>query len=86
MDRSSRELERHGYNQQYFDCSGDAELRDQVLEYYRDVLPVDKCSHDVIIAPGSKLLLYALQMAIDGDIVIPTPSWVSYRAQVCKRI
>jgi aspartate aminotransferase len=35
----------------------------------------------VICGPGSKALLYALLLAIAGDVAIPRPSWVSYAAQ-----
>ncbi|MEU3823975.1 pyridoxal phosphate-dependent aminotransferase [Streptomyces sp. NPDC029080] len=35
----------------------------------------------VVAGPGSKSLLYALLLAIGGDVVVPVPSWVSYAAQ-----
>ncbi|MCQ4211512.1 pyridoxal phosphate-dependent aminotransferase [Streptomyces longispororuber] len=35
----------------------------------------------ILFAPGSKPLLFALLAAIDGDVVLPRPSWVSYAAQ-----
>lgn len=35
----------------------------------------------IIYAPGSKPLLFALLAAIGGDVVLPRPSWVSYAAQ-----
>ncbi|NBM18882.1 pyridoxal phosphate-dependent aminotransferase, partial [Streptomyces sp. GC420] len=35
----------------------------------------------VVAGPGSKPLLFALLLAIGGDVVIPMPSWVSYAAQ-----
>ena len=35
----------------------------------------------VVTAPGSKALLYALIAALPGDVVLPRPSWVSYAAQ-----
>ena len=35
----------------------------------------------VVCGPGSKALLFALLMVIDGAIAIPRPSWVSYAAQ-----
>jgi aspartate aminotransferase len=34
----------------------------------------------ILFAPGSKPLLYALLTVLPGDIVIPQPSWVSYAA------
>src|SRR6185295_17867772 len=35
----------------------------------------------VLLAPGSKALLYALLAVLPGDVVLPRPSWVSYAAQ-----
>jgi aspartate aminotransferase len=35
----------------------------------------------VLFAPGSKALLFALITALPGDVVLPCPSWVSYAAQ-----
>jgi aspartate aminotransferase len=35
----------------------------------------------ILLAPGSKALLYALLTVLPGDVVLPRPSWVSYAAQ-----
>ncbi|MCW2916158.1 MAG: aminotransferase class [Actinomycetia bacterium] len=35
----------------------------------------------VVCGPGSKPLLFALLLAIGGDVAMPRPSWVSYAAQ-----
>ncbi|MCX5562382.1 pyridoxal phosphate-dependent aminotransferase [Streptomyces sp. NBC_00038] len=35
----------------------------------------------VVAGPGSKPLLFALLLAVGGDVVVPVPSWVSYAAQ-----
>jgi aspartate aminotransferase len=35
----------------------------------------------VVCGPGSKPLLYALLLAIGGDLALPRPCWVSYAAQ-----
>ncbi len=65
----------------YESVAGRAELRERALEYLARKMEIDAAAYDVVVAPGSKLLLYALQMAIAGDIVIPVPSWVSYAPQ-----
>ena len=44
--------------------------------FERRRLPTDP--EQVVIAPGSKALLWAL---LPGDVVLPQPSWVSYSAQ-----
>jgi aspartate aminotransferase len=35
----------------------------------------------VIVGPGSKELMFLMQLVYYGDIVIPTPAWVSYAPQ-----
>lgn len=35
----------------------------------------------VLLAPGSKALLFGLLSLLPGDVVLPRPSWVSYAAQ-----
>ena len=65
----------------YDDVAGLAELRARAKTYFCDRLSLDANAYECIVAPGSKLILYALQMAIEGDLVLPVPSWVSYAPQ-----
>lgn len=41
----------------------------------------DTVAEQVIFAPGSKPLLFALLASLEGDLVLPCPAWVSYAAQ-----
>lgn len=53
----------------------------------RRQLPTDP--EQMMLAPGSKALLFALMAALPGDVVLPSPSWVTYGAQaslVGKRV
>src|ERR1051326_4372542 len=34
----------------------------------------------VVLAPGSKALLFATLAVLPGDVILPRPSWVSYAA------
>ncbi|MFI6787754.1 pyridoxal phosphate-dependent aminotransferase [Nonomuraea sp. NPDC050383] len=64
----------------YGPVAGAPELRAAAAGYWaRRELPTDPDL--VVCGPGSKPLLYALLLAIGGDIVLPAPSWVSYAAQ-----
>ena len=36
---------------------------------------------DIMIGPGSKELIFILQLVYYGELIIPTPSWVSYSPQ-----
>ena len=60
--------------------AGTAAARGAAAGYFgRRRMPTDPDS--VILAPGSKPLLFALLMALEGDVLLPQPSWVSYAAQ-----
>lgn len=74
------QLEKFSAQNGYGPVAGAAELREAAAGYWaRRGLPVDP--ELVVCGPGSKPLLYALLIAIGGDIVLPRPSWVSYAAQ-----
>ena len=66
---------------EYLPTAGLAELCETVAQYYKEKAGLDTSKFDVIVAPGSKLILYSLQMAIEGDLLMPDPSWVSYKPQ-----
>lgn len=80
-DRLIAALQQQAHLKQYLPTTGLPQLRVAVAEYYRERTDIDIEQFDVIIAPGSKLILYALQMAVAGDLLLPVPSWVSYEPQ-----
>ena len=64
----------------YGPVAGVPELRTAAAGYWdRRDLPTDP--ERVIAGPGSKPLLLALLMTLDGAVALPRPSWVSYSAQ-----
>ncbi len=70
------------HRKEYLTVDGLNDLVEVVREYYRPIYGDDYINAtDVIVAPGSKLILYVLQMAIEGDLLMPVPSWVSYDPQ-----
>ncbi len=80
-ERLKKGLADNAGNNSYLPSLGIGELRDAIMSYYSDVIDVNSATHDVIVAPGSKLLLFAAQMAVKGDLLMPVPSWVSYEPQ-----
>ncbi len=81
-ERLQKALANYADHTEYLKADGLQDLKAAVKEYYRPVLGdayID--ASDIIIAPGSKLILYSLQMAIEGDLLMPVPSWVSYEPQ-----
>jgi aspartate aminotransferase len=64
----------------YGPVAGLDSLRQAAAGYWsRRGLPTGASS--VVCGPGSKPLLFGLQLAIGADVALPQPSWVSYAAQ-----
>ncbi len=80
-DRVVDELRHHAHEKSYLPVQGLAELRCAVAEYYRRHEGLEYSPEHVLIGPGSKELMFLLQLVYDGDLVIPAPSWVSYAPQ-----
>lgn len=74
-------LKHNAHQKDYLPVRGLTELRRAVARFHRTVDGLH-CSHDgVIVGPGSKELMFLLQIVFYGEIVIPTPCWVSYAPQ-----
>jgi len=81
-DRLQKALAMSAHRCEYLPVQGLDGLINVICDYYRPLLGDEVIENtDVVIAPGSKLILYALQMAIEGDLLMPAPSWVSYEPQ-----
>ncbi|UAA38191.1 aminotransferase class I/II-fold pyridoxal phosphate-dependent enzyme [Paraneptunicella aestuarii] len=80
-ERLAKALQENTHFKQYLPTAGLSELREAVADYYQQKVGLDTSQFDVLIAPGSKLILYSLQMAVAGDLLMPVPSWVSYKPQ-----
>jgi len=65
----------------YLPVMGLRQLREAVTHYFHRTQGVVFSPEDVMVGPGSKELMFILQLVYYGDLVIPTPSWVSYAPQ-----
>jgi len=74
-------LQKHAHKKDYLPVQGLAELREAVAEFHKRRNQVGIKPENVIIGPGSKELMFLLQLAFDGEILIPSPAWVSYLPQ-----
>lgn len=74
-------LKQHAHKKDYLPVKGLPELREAVAEFNQRVHKVTTRPEDVMIGPGSKELIFILQLVYYGDLIIPTPSWVSYFPQ-----
>lgn len=74
-------LQDNAHRKSYLQAKGLPELCESVASYYSKKLGVGYSASQVVIGPGSKALIFGIQMVLDADLFLPTPSWVSYEPQ-----
>jgi len=74
-------LQANAHQKDYMPVKGLHELREAVAEHHRRKQQVECAAEDVLVGPGSKELMFLLQLVYYGDLVVPTPTWVSYAPQ-----
>jgi len=66
---------------QYMPAAGLSSLRKQAHRYIIDRHGIGSEDFIPMIGPGSKELIFDIQLAVEGDLLFPVPSWVSYIPQ-----
>ncbi len=66
---------------EYLPAQGVLPLRQAISDFYDRVFNLKFSPTQVFVGPGSKMLLYATLFTLDGPLLLPTPSWVSYAPQ-----
>ncbi|MBN1340938.1 MAG: aminotransferase class I/II-fold pyridoxal phosphate-dependent enzyme, partial [Bacteroidales bacterium] len=74
-------LKRNAHQKDYLPVKGLGLLREAIAGFNLREHKVDCSPDDIFIGPGSKELIFILQLVYYGDLIIPTPSWVSYSPQ-----
>lgn len=74
-------LQKNAFQKDYLPVKGLRELQEAVAEHHCRMFGIEANPDDVLIGPGSKELMFLLQLTYFGDLVIPSPSWVSYAPQ-----
>jgi len=73
---------KHAGEKDYLPTRGLPALREAVAEFGKSYCGMKNCTKDdVLIGPGSKELMFGLQLCYYGELVIPRGSWVSYQPQ-----
>ncbi len=65
----------------YAPVLGLSALRQAIAEYLARTRGLTFSPDQIVVGPGSKPLLYALLHILEGDLLLPVPSWVSYAPQ-----
>ena len=74
-------LKNHASKNKYLPMQGLEELRSAIATYLNHNNNNNFKSDNIIIGPGTKELMFLMQVAFKGEILLPAPSWVSYQPQ-----
>ena len=75
-------LKDHAHHKEYVNVQGLPQLREAVASFHSEVDNLSLTSDQILIAPGSKILIFAVMAAFtEADVFLITPSWVSYEPQ-----
>jgi len=75
------ELRNNAHQKDYLPVKGLEALREACAKYLNRFHDLTFSADDILIGPGSKELMFIVQLVYYGDLLIPTPSWVSYAPQ-----
>jgi len=76
-----KSLEKHAGEKDYLAVKGLPALRQSITDYLQRTQGLTYDPENVLIGPGTKELMFIVQLTFYGDLVIPSPSWVSYAPQ-----
>ena len=74
-------LKKNANKHTYLPMQGLEELRSAIASHLNKNNNNDFKKEDIIIGPGTKELMFLTQIAFQGEILLPAPSWVSYQPQ-----
>lgn len=80
-DRVVRALKKNAPQKAYLPVQGLGMLRESIADFNSRLHGIESKAKDILIGPGSKELIFILQLVYYGDLVIPAPGWVSYSPQ-----
>ena len=74
-------LKNNAHKKEYLPSIGLRDLREAIAKYINQSSKNDFKQEDIIIGPGTKQLMFLLQLGFEGEFIFPTGSWVSYEPQ-----
>jgi aspartate aminotransferase len=76
-----RALQENAHQKDYLPTKGLPALTRSVARYLAHTEGLTYRAENVLVGPGTKELMFLLQLVYYGDLVLPNPSWVSYAPQ-----
>ena len=74
-------LKKNAYKNKYLPMQGLEELRLAISKHLNKLNKSNYNFDDIIVGPGTKELMFLMQITFNGEVILPAPSWVSYQPQ-----
>lgn len=84
-DAIQEALRQNADKKDYLPTRGLPELCESVANFYNWKFGYNFSEHNVCIGPGSKELIFQMIYLLEGPLLVPAPSWVSYGPQASLR-
>jgi aspartate aminotransferase len=74
-------LRDNAHQKAYLPTQGLPELRQAVADYMMRTEGINYTASQIMVGPGSKELMFLLQLTYEAQLLLPAPTWVSYAPQ-----
>ena len=71
-------LAKNGYQKHYISGKGLPKLRKAISKFFKNEFDYNYSYENIFVGPGSKELIFQLVYMLEGPLMVPAPSWVSY--------
>lgn len=75
-------LQDNAHQKDYLPTRGLPELCQAVVDWHKEIFNYDLHLDGVMVGPGSKEMIFQALYCLEGPVLVPAPSWVSYGPQV----
>ena len=84
-DSMQTALRENSHRKQYISGRGLPELRKAVADFFQTQFGYNYTAENIFISPGSKEMIFQHVYLLEGPLMVPSPSWVSYGPQAAIR-
>ena len=74
-------LKNNAHKKEYLPIQGLENLREAISKDLKKKIGINYPKENIVITPGSKEAMLLLHVAFNGEIILSSPSWVSYEPQ-----
>ncbi|WP_419168812.1 pyridoxal phosphate-dependent aminotransferase [Halobacteriovorax sp.] len=81
-EKIQSELANNSHQKDYLPTRGLPKLCESIANYYNQKFEYNLDEDRILVGPGSKELIFQALYVLEGPVIVPAPSWVSYGPQL----